>query len=107
MVAGQSASSGSRAEASILKANPAIVEARLRTSSPTVYEESPPPESESDFLSDVTMSAGETPNRAGTGPSTYYYSGPLSESQGGSNRWVTNVDFVSRTGRLHSAADDP
>lgn len=99
--AGQSVSSGSRVEANIVKANPVLRTARLQTSSPTVYEDSPLP---SDFLSDdATTSAGETPGR---GTSTYFYSGPLSEPQGGSSRRLTNVVFGPRSGLLRST-DDP
>lgn len=99
-------SSGSRAEASILKANPELQSARmLQTSSPAVYEDSPVRES-SDFLTDdATTSAAETPDTGrGTGTSTYFYSGPLSEPQGGSSRRLaSNVVLGSRT----RATDDP
>ena len=96
--AGQSVSSGSRVEANVLKANPELQRARMHTSSPTVYEDSPLP---SDFMTDdATTSAGETPDR---GTSTYFYGVPSSEPP---NRRLTNVVFAPRSG-LYRTTGDP
>uniref|UniRef100_A0A7I4BF87 S-acyltransferase n=1 Tax=Physcomitrium patens TaxID=3218 RepID=A0A7I4BF87_PHYPA len=107
---GQSASSGSRVEANILKMKPELRDARKHTSSPTVYEDSPLRES-SDFLSeDTTTSYGETPDRGSM--SSFFYNGPLdvsfkapSERHMVSNRRLMNS--IMQGPRLSRPTDDP
>lgn len=99
--AGQPVSSGSRVEANILKAKPELRHARMQSSSPTVYEESPLRES-SDFLSEeTTTSYGEPQDRSTM--TSFFYTGPESESfkatserQGVSNLMPVNRFALSR-----------
>jgi len=104
-------SSGSRVEANILKVKPELQHARLQSSSPTVYEESPLRES-SDFLSeDTTTSYGETRDR--NTMSSFFYTGPesatfkaTSERHGVSNLMPVNSIIGARSA-LSRVTDDP